>query len=196
MHDGARLFAKGDPPDAMYGVVRGCIRAVSSTPDGREALLALMEPGCWFGESSLFEGQPRAYEARAQGETELVVMPGAKLDALLSVKPELYRHFVPLLCQRIRLSTLLLEGNALLSLEGRLANRLLLLYWNVLQGGASEPRPALHLSQEDLSQMLGSSRQSISKLLGEWEKSGWIRRHYGGINLVEPSALQHLSQCG
>ncbi|WP_158592326.1 Crp/Fnr family transcriptional regulator [Noviherbaspirillum sedimenti] len=194
--DRARLHDKGAPPEGMYAVVRGCIRVSSSTRDGREALLALMEPGCWFGESSLLEGLPRAYQADAQGDSELLVMPRAQLNALLESRPELYRHFIPFLCQRIRLSTLLLEGNALLSLEERLASRLLLLAQNVLQGGTDEPRHTLGVSQENLSQMLGTSRQSINKVLKEWEQNGLIQRHYGSITLCDLSALERLSMPG
>lgn len=190
--DRSRLFAKGDAPDGMYAVVSGCIRATSSTADGREALLGLMEPGCWFGESSLFDGLPRTYTADAQGECEVLMIPREPLNALLDAQPQLYRHFVPLLCQRIRLSTLLLESNALLSLEGRLAQRLLLLAENVLQGSEEPPRHVLHLSQEDLSQMLGTSRQSINKVLGDWERGGLIERHYGALTLSDPAALRSL----
>lgn len=196
LSDRNRLHDKGAPPEGMYGVAKGCIRVSSSTPDGREALLALMEPGCWFGESSLLEGLPRAYQADAQGDCELLVIPREKLNSLLDARPELYRHFIPFLCQRIRLSTLLLEGNALLSMEERLASRLLLLAQNALQGGADEPRHTLGLSQENLSQMLGTSRQSINKVLKEWERNGLIQCHYGSITLCDLGALQRLATPG
>lgn len=193
LSDRARLHAKGDPSDSMYAVLKGCIRASSSTRDGREALLALFEEGCWFGESSMLEGVARAYHASAQGDCTLLVMPRDRLNALLDRHPELYRYFIPFLCQRIRLSTLLLEGNVLLSLEERLASRLLLLAQNALQGGTDKPRHTLGLSQEDLSQMLGTSRQSINKVLREWEVKGWIERHYGGITLCDLESLERLS---
>lgn len=191
--DRARLYAKGDAPDGMYAVIKGCVRASSSTADGREALLALFEEGCWFGESSLLEGMPRAYQADAQGDCELLVIPRERLNGLLDAHPALYRYFIPFLCQRIRLSTLLLQDNALLSLEERLASRLLLLAQNFLQGGTDAPRHTLKLSQESLSQMLGTSRQSINKVLKEWERSGLIELHYGSISLCDPDALKRLA---
>lgn len=194
--DRARLHAKGDLPDGLYAVIKGCIRASSATADGREALLALFEEGCWFGESSLLEDLPRAYNADAQGDSELLVIPREKFNALLDQHPELYRHFIPFLCQRIRLSTLLLEGHALFSLEERLASRLLLLAQNVLQGGTDKPRQTLGISQENLAQMLGTSRQSINKALREWETKGWIERHYGGITLCDLEAMKRLSMAG
>ncbi|HJV84583.1 MAG TPA: Crp/Fnr family transcriptional regulator [Noviherbaspirillum sp.] len=194
--DRAVLHRKGDQPDGIYLVIEGCIRATSSAPDGREALLALLEPGTSFGESSALEGSPRGYDASAQGDTWLLVIPTEKLTALLEAQPELYRYFIPLLCQRIRLSTLLLESNALQSLKERLARRLLLISQNMLQGRVEEPRGMLHLSQEALSQMLGTSRQSINKVLGELEKDGLVERQYGCIKLRDMAALQHLATPG
>ncbi|WP_020655283.1 Crp/Fnr family transcriptional regulator [Massilia niastensis] len=192
--DRARLHDKGDRPDGLYAVIDGCIRATGSTPDGREALLALMEPGVWFGESSLLEDAPRAYCADAQGDCTLLVIPRAQLFALLDARPELYRCFVPLLCQRIRMSTQLLESNALLSLEGKLARRLVLLYQNALQGSGERPRRTLPVSQENLSQMIGTSRQSINKMLKEWEALGIVERHYGSITVLDPAALERLAE--
>jgi CRP-like cAMP-binding protein len=196
LHDRALLFDKGDRPEGLYAVIEGCIRATSSTADGREALLAMLEPGCWFGESSLLEDGPRAYRADAQGDCALLVIPRAQLLALLDARPELYRHFVPMLCQRIRMSTQIMESNALLSLEGKVARRLILLYQNALQGSSEKPRHTLPISQEDLSQMIGTSRQSINKVLKEWEMGGLVERHYGSITLLDPDALERLSMPG
>ncbi|MCY1284904.1 global nitrogen regulator NtcA [compost metagenome] len=188
LKDRACLHAKGHMPDGMYAVLQGCIRATSCLPNGKEVLLSLIEPGSWLGESSLFDGLPRAYDAYAQGDCTLLQLPKDGLDRLLEERPELYRFFVQLLCQRVRLSLLLLEANALLPLEGRLAGRLLLL---AEQGCAT--RTTLRVSQEDLSQMLGTSRQSINKVLKTWEQIGLISRHYGRITLSNREALRQLA---
>lgn len=194
--DRARLHAKGEAPEGIYAVHKGIIRASASTADGREGLLALLEPGCWFGESSTLEGTPRTYDADAQGDCELVVVPRTGLQALLDARPELYRHVVPFLCQRIRLSMQLLESHALLPLEGQLARRLLLLSRNVLQGDVDQGRVALSLSQETLARMLGTSRQSVNKVLKLWEANGLIQQSYGTITLCDLALLESLSSPG
>lgn len=194
--DRARLHAKGDAPEGIYAVHKGIIRASASTADGREGLLALLEPGCWFGESSMLEGTPRTYDADAQGECEVVVVPRTGLQALLDERPELYRHVVPFLCQRIRLSMQLLESHALLPLEGQLARRLLLLSRNALQGDVDQGRVALALSQETLARMLGTSRQSVNKVLKLWEANGLIQQSYGSITLCDLALLESLSSPG
>lgn len=180
------IHARGDQPDGMYSVISGSVRATTSSDDGREALLAIMEAGGWFGESSLFDGLPRAYDAHAQGDCELLFVPRSGIEGLLERRPHIYRNIVRLLCQRIRLSLILLETNALLPLEGRLANRLLLL----AQDGGEQITPELRLSQEDLSQMLGTTRQSINRVLKLWESQKIIARHYRGLRILDFPALR------
>lgn len=180
------IHARGDQPDGMYSVISGSVRATTSSDDGREALLAIMEPGGWFGESSLFDGLPRAYDAHAQGDCELLFVPRSGIEGLLERRPHIYRNIVRLLCQRIRLSLILLETNALLPLEGRLANRLLLL----AQDGGEQITPELRLSQEDLSQMLGTTRQSINRVLKLWESQKIVERHYRGLRILDFPALR------
>ncbi|MNQ96766.1 cAMP receptor protein [compost metagenome] len=87
------------------------------------------------------------------------------------------------------MSLLLQECNALLPLEGRLANRLLLLS----EGGEHGQRLTLRLSQEDLSQMLGSSRQSINKVLKDWDLQGIVSRNYGSLTLCDITSLRRLA---
>ena len=190
--DRQQIHARGDQPDGMYSVIRGNIRATTSSDDGREALLAIMEAGAWFGESSLFDGLPRAYDAHAQGECELLFVPRTGIEALLERRPQIYRNIVQLLCQRIRLSLILLETNALLPLEGRLANRLLLLAQNSNKHMTAD----LHLSQEDLSQMLGTTRQSINRVLKLWESQGIVERHYRGLRILDFLALRQRTSDG
>lgn len=180
------IHARGDVPDGMFSVIAGSVRATTSSDEGREALLAIMEAGAWFGESSLFDGLPRAYDAHAQGDCELLFVPRSGIENLLDRRPQIYRNIVRLLCQRIRLSLVLLETNALLPLEGRLANRLLIL----AQAEDHSISPELRLSQEDLSQMLGMTRQSINRVLKLWESEGIIERHYRGLRILDFPALR------
>lgn len=186
VRDRALIHSRGDIPDGMYSIISGTVRATLSSGEGREALLAVMEAGSWFGESSLFDGLPRAYDAVAQGECELLYIPRVGLEDLLERRPHIYRNIVRLLCQRIRLSLVLLETNALLPLEGRLAQRLLLL----AQTEEQLINPDIRLSQEDLSQMLGITRQSISRVFKLWENEGLIARHYRGVRVLDFPALR------
>ena len=184
--DRTLIHARGDTPDGMFSVISGSVRATTSSGEGREALLAIMETGSWFGESSLFDGLPRAYDAQAQGDCELLFVPRIGMEKLLERRPHIYRNIVRLLCQRIRLSLVLLETNALLPLEGRLAQRLLIL----AQADGQQITPDIRLSQEDLSQMMGMTRQSINRVLKLWASEGIIERHYRGVRIIDFPALR------
>ena len=186
------IHARGDIPDGMFSIISGSVRATTSSDEGKEALLAIMEPGAWFGESSLFDGMPRAYHAHAQNDCELLFVPRSDIERLLDQRPQIYRNVVRLLCQRIRLSLVLLETNALLPLEGRLASRLLILA-QIEEHSISHE---LHVTQEDLSQMLGITRQSISRVLKLWETQGIIERYYRGMRILDFPALRRKTNEG
>lgn len=193
LEDGQRLHARGDLPDGLYGISKGAMRISNTGADGREALLTVLSPGNWFGEISLFDGLPRTHDAHAMGPTEVLLIPRSGFQQLLERRPELYPHFMRLLCRRLRLSFDMMEDSALLPLPARLAKRLLMhgqYYGDVEQGNG---RLTIQLSQEMLGLMLNSSRQSINKLLKKLEQAGWISIHYSQITILDEQALARLA---
>lgn len=194
LDDGQLLHAKDDPADGLYGVVSGAIKVSSTGLDGREAVLTVLSPGSWFGEISLFDGLPRTHDAHATGPTELVMIPRRGFQDLLERRPELYPHFMRLLCRRIRLSFAMLEDSALLPLSSRLAKRLLMHAHNYEQTDQGSNQATIQLSQESLGLMLNSSRQSINKLLKRLEQAGWLRVQYGQIVILDEAALARLAR--
>src|ERR1700747_1235941 len=87
------LFSRGDAPSGLYAVVDGGIRVSGVSEAGKEALLTLLEPTQWFGEVSLFDGQPRTHDAIAEGETRVLHVPQAALDRMLAAEPGWWRDF-------------------------------------------------------------------------------------------------------
>jgi CRP-like cAMP-binding protein len=194
LDDGQLLHAKDDPADGLYGVVSGAIKVSSTGVDGREAVLTVLSPGSWFGEISLFDDLPRTHDAHASGATSLVMIPRRGFQELLERRPELYPHFMRLLCRRIRLSFAMLEDSALLPLSSRLAKRLLMHAHNYEQNDEDSSHAIIQLSQESLGLMLNSSRQSINKLLKRLELAGWLRIQYGQIVILDEPALAGLAR--
>lgn len=193
LEDGQLLHAQGDLPDGLYGVSKGAIRISNTGAEGREALLTVLAPGNWFGEISLFDGLPRTHDAHAMGATELLFIPRRDFHQLLGRRPELYPHFMRLLCKRLRQSFNMLEDSALLPLPARLAKRLLMhgqYYGEVEQAGE---RMSIQLSQETLGLMLNSSRQSINRLLKQFEQAGWVSTHYSQIVILDEQALTQVA---
>jgi CRP/FNR family cyclic AMP-dependent transcriptional regulator len=174
--DGARIHGAGDPPDGLYGLLKGRVRISHAAADGRELLLALFEPGAWWGEISMFDGQPRTHDAHAVGECEVLRVPQEKFHALLQAQPQLYPHFVKLLCDKLRLAMHYIEDAMFLPLAARVAKRLLALQ-------------DLKLPQDDLARMLGASRQSISKELKALEGRGLIALRYGQVQILDRAGL-------
>ncbi|MBA4290004.1 MAG: Crp/Fnr family transcriptional regulator [Pseudomonas sp.] len=188
---GQVLFRRGDKPCGLYAVVAGGMRIGAVSASGKEALLTLVEPPYWFGEISLFDGQPRTHDAFAEGPTTLLLVPQARLLALLDQQPQHWRDFALLMSQKLRLAFIALEEMSLLPAAPRLARRLLLIAENY---GEGEPRRVLHLPQEQLALMLAISRQTTNQILKELEAQGIVRLTYGEIEILDLPRLRQAAQ--
>lgn len=194
--DGELLFAQGDVPDGLWGVVSGRIRAGSISSEGKELLVMQFEPGAWFGEISMFDGLPRTHDARAVGATEMLMLPRDKFLALLDTQPALYPHFVKMLCRKLRLAFGWIEDAQFASIPARIARRLIDL---IALYGKETPEGLLidlHLPQDDLGRMLGASRQSVSKELKAWEAAGWVAVEYGKLRIRDMEQLKRIADAG
>ncbi|WP_068828980.1 Crp/Fnr family transcriptional regulator [Pseudomonas sp. BMS12] len=187
LEPGQRLFRRGDPPCGLYAVLEGMMRVGAVGRDGKEALLTLVEPPYWFGEISLFDGQPRTHDAYAEGATRLLQVPQAALLALLAAEPGYWRDFALLMSQKLRLTFIALEQVSLLPAAQRLAQRLLMMAEGY---GETGPRQVLHLAQEQLALMLGLSRQTTNQILKDLQVRGALHLTYGEIEIVDLETLR------
>lgn len=189
---GEMLFRQGDAvpagQGAFYGVVQGGIKASSLREDGKEAILAVLEAGNWFGEISLIDGQPRTHDATAVADTELLALGRPAFDRMMR-RPAFALAVCRLLAGRVRSLYGMVEDATLRSTRARVARRLLLL----ARGDATqarEPRPVVPVSQEALAMMLGVSRQTLSKELQGLAKEGAIELGYGRIAIASVAMLE------
>lgn len=192
LESGQRLFSRGDKPCGLYAVLEGAIRIGAVGSSGKEALLTLIEPPSWFGEISLFDGQPRTHDAYAEGATLLLNVPQPALLALLEREPRYWRDLALLMSQKLRLAFVALEEMSLLPASLRLARRLVMIAEGY--GWASGARRVIHLSQEQLALMLAISRQTTNQILKDLEAQGILRLTYGGIEILAPERLRHAAQ--
>jgi CRP/FNR family cyclic AMP-dependent transcriptional regulator len=190
LQPGEMLFRQGDPPSNLYALVSGEIKTSSLREDGREAILAVLEPGIWFGEISLIDGQPRTHDATAIGPVEVLQLPQAVFDTLMQ-QAVFARAIAALLAGRIRLLYGIVEDATLRSTRARIARRLLLLARGDT-GGVAQLR--VPVSQEALAMMLGISRQTLSKQLRLLADEGVIALGYGYIEVACARDLQHLAE--
>jgi CRP-like cAMP-binding protein len=188
--EGEVVFMRGDPGDSLCGVVTGRVRISSSGAGGKEVFLNIMEPGDAFGEIALLDGSPRTATATAMARTELVVIQREAFFALLHSQPQLATHLIQLLCKRVRWTAEQMEDSALLTVPARLAKRLLSLASAF--GREAESGTKVTISQEQLAQFLGLSRQIVNQHLQTWRANSWITLGRGSITLENPRALQNI----
>ncbi len=193
--DGELLYARGDQPTSLFGVEHGRVRISNTSSEGKELTATYFENGDWLGEISIFDGLPRLTDAVACGESQVLVVPRQAILDLLARQPELYAPFVQILCRKLRMAMEGMSDLMLLPLPQRLAKRLLALAQDYGQRHADGVEIDLHLPQDELGRLLGTSRQSVSKELKTLEKHGWVKLAYGRIIIVDPQALQaHIDQ--
>lgn len=198
LRPGEMLFRQGDrvPPGqgAFYGLLQGQLKVSSLREDGREAILAVLEAGNWFGEISLIDGLPRTHDATALGPAQVLVLPRAAFDALM--RRHAFAHAVcRLLATRTRSLYGMVEDATLRSTRARVARRLLLL----ARGDATlapHARPAVPVSQEALAMMLGITRQTLSKELKVLVQAGAIALGYSRIEIASPQVLERVAVSG
>jgi len=197
LHDGELLFRRLDAGADWYAVLEGALKVGAVSSQGRELTLTYLEPGAWFGEISIFDGQPRTHDAQAQGATTVLQLPGPAFETVYAAYPSFARAMLKLQCERLRLLFGALEEANSLPLEQRLARQLLNL---ARSHGRTEPdatlRIALHLPQDALAQLLGTSRQRINQALKTWEREGLLRQRYGEIALIQQPRLRELAEGG
>ena len=186
------LFARGDEADGLYAVLDGGIRVSGSSESGREALLTLLEPPSWFGEISIFDRQPRTHDAVAETEALVLHVPRGALDALLEAQPRWWRELGLLVTSKLRLAFTAMEDMALLPTAVRLARRLALMAEGY--GEREHQRRAVEVSQEQLAQMLSTSRQTANQLLKELEARGLIRLSYATIEILDLDGLRRAAE--
>lgn len=166
---GDQLFRQGDPADELFVVQRGRLAIATKAVDGRESVVALMEPGDLFGELSLFDGRGRSADARALERTEVVAIPFAPLRDALERQPEVLWEVVELLAGRLRTTDEALADSVFLDVPGRTAKRLL-----ELAGESDEFQ--LPLTQEELAGLVGASRERVNKAIAQFLRLGWIEQ--------------------
>lgn len=164
---GAVVFAEGDAADRMFVVSSGRVALSRRTPDGKEAIVALLEVGDLFGEMGLFDGEARSAGARALAGGELLVVPYAPLTELWTARPALVWPLVGQLARRIRATDASLAESLFLDVPGRTAKQLLEL-------AGAEDEFALPITQQELAGMVGASRERVNKALAQFTRLGWI----------------------
>jgi len=162
------LFRQDDEATELFVVEQGRVAIAARSDDGRESLMALMEPGDLFGEMGLFDGV-RSADARALEPSTVVAVPYGPVRQILEDQPQLLWEVVRLLTARLRAVDEALSDTVFLDVPGRTAKRLL-----DLAGEGDEFQ--LPITQEELAGMVGASRERVNKAIAQFVRLGWLEQ--------------------
>jgi CRP-like cAMP-binding protein len=187
---GQTLFQKGDDGDSLLGIISGHIRISTLSAEGREVVLNILNPGELFGEIALIDGKERTADASAMDNCEVLVIHRRDFMPFLQQRPELCTRLMVVLCERIRWVSALHEDAMFLSLTQRLAKHLLRLASTYGEETPEGMMIDLKLSQQELGNILGATRESINKQIRAWEEDGILKRSRGRIVIADADALE------
>jgi len=190
---GATIFSKDDPGTNVYAVISGTIKISISSPDGRNAILNLIGPGELFGEMAVLDGHPRSADATANTNCEIFVIDRRDFLPFVRSQPTLAMKFIELLCERVRRTSEQVEQVILQDLPGRLASALL----GLTEKHKLEPESrTIAITQQEISEMVGMTRESINKQLRAWASRRWVRLEHGAIVVLDTAPLRELADAG
>ena len=187
---GERLFEEGEAGDKLYVVLDGKIKLTRTSGDGRENLTSVLGPGEMFGELSLFDPRPRTQGATAVTDARLAALNHDELRKWLADRPDVAMHLLRALVRRLRRTNDVLSDLVFTDVPGRVAKALLDLAerFGTLQDDGVQVNH--DLTQEELAQLVGASRETVNKALADFVARGWIQLHPKSVLLIDPERLR------
>jgi len=191
---GQTLFREGDPGDRLYVVADGKIKLGRSSSDGRENLLAILGPSEMFGELSLFDPGPRTATATAVTDARLLGLAHGDLRPWLTGRPEVAETLLQQMARRLRRTNEVLGDLVFSDVPGRVAKALLDLSRRFGRSSDEGVHVTHDLTQEELAQLVGASRETVNKALADFASRGWIRLEARAVVLLDVERLQRRSR--
>ncbi|KUJ85639.1 Crp/Fnr family transcriptional regulator [Ruegeria marisrubri] len=185
---GETLFQQGDEGDALYALLEGALEVSFLASSGRKLSLALMRPGEVFGEIALFDSGPRTATVSAAEPSRVLRVRRRDVMAQIRAHPELAVDMIRLAGIRMRWMGSQLNEQVFLPMPTRLARKLLL-----LSGKQGDPNDRIRLSQSELAEFVGATREAVSKTLSAWRREGVVEASRGGLVIRDFDALGRLA---
>ncbi|WP_166908268.1 Crp/Fnr family transcriptional regulator [Mycobacterium sp. DL440] len=169
------VFSEGEPGDTLYIITAGKVKIGRRSVDGRDSLITLMGPSDMFGELAIFDPGPRTSTVTALTEVKAVVMSRSVLRSWIADRPEIAEQLLRVLARRLRRTNDNLSDLIFTDVPGRVAKQLLYLAQRFGNRDGSALRVDHELTQEEIAQLVGSSRETVNKALSDFAQRGWIR---------------------
>jgi CRP-like cAMP-binding protein len=190
---GETIFLMGSVGDSLMAVLSGTVRISMPSPDGKEIVLAIIQPREVFGEIAMLDGKERTADAKAIAPCNLAILERRDVLAFLKDNPKVWPKLVDVLCARLRKTDQHIAEIALLELPTRLA-KTLLRFANQEPQAVKPGALQVSLSQRELGNICGASRESINKCLGGWQRRGILQIEDGVIFVSNRTALEELAR--
>ncbi|MDT5104936.1 MAG: family transcriptional regulator, cyclic receptor protein [Mycobacterium sp.] len=186
---GHTVFAEGEPGDRLYIIISGKVKIGRRSPGGRDNLLTIMGPSDMFGELSIFDPGPCTSSATTITEVRAVSMDRGALKAWIEARPEIVAQLLRILARRLRRTNNNLADLIFTDVPGRVAKQLLHLAqcFGTQEGDAL--RVTHDLTQEEIAQLVGTSRETVNKALADFVHRGWIRLEGKSVLILDSERL-------
>lgn len=188
------LFHEGQLGDRMYIITGGKVKLGHTAPDGRESILAILGPGELLGELSLFDPGPRTATAVALTDLTALGLGHAALRPWLTGRPEVAESLLQALAQRLRRTNDALADLVFSDVPGRVAKALLELGDKFGQQMPDGVHVTHDMTQEELAQLVGASRETVNKALADFATRGWIKLESRSVVLIDTERLARRSR--
>jgi len=183
------IFAEGELGDRLYIIQSGKVKIGRKSADGRENLLAVFGPSDMFGELSIFDPGPRTSTATTVTEVKAVSMDRPALREWITKRPEIAEQLLRVIARRLRRTNNMLADLIFTDVPGRVAKALLQLAHDFGTQEAGMLRVTHDLTQEEIAQLVGASRETVNKALADFAARGWLRLEGKSVLILEPQRL-------
>lgn len=187
---GETIFMQGDPGHGLYLIEQGRVKIVVTTPHGKGLLINTLAPGDFFGELALLDGEPRSADAVARDACRLLLLRREDFIPFVEARPGVAIRLMAVLSRRLRTTTQQVQDMAFSDVATRLARVLLALADDYGLEGPEGLSINRRITQSELAEMIGATRESANKWLKTYERQGLIRRQRGVITLLAPATLR------
>ena len=182
------ILFEDDPGDALYVVAKGQVKVVLIGEDGREVILSVLGDGDFFGEMALIDDEPRSAHVIAMKDSSLLVLRREDFQSQVAANPKIALKLLRVLVQRLRRADAKIGGLVLLDVNGRVAQLLL-----DLADESGGPRITRRLTHHTIAQMIGSSRETVSRAMRELVERGLIETTRREISIRDREGLASLA---
>ncbi|WP_018180229.1 Crp/Fnr family transcriptional regulator [Jongsikchunia kroppenstedtii] len=183
------VFNEGEPGDRLYIILSGKVKVGRRSPDGRENLQMIMGPSDMFGELSVFDPGPRISSATTVTEVRAVSMDRDALRSWIADRPQIAEQLLRVLARRLRRTNNNLADLIFTDVPGRVAKQLLQLAQRFGTQEAGAVRVTHDLTQEEIAQLVGASRETVNKALADFAQRGWLRLEGKSVLIADSERL-------